>query len=282
LTTARNIDFVEYPQGSGINLNADYVGKMGAGALDAGAAVTAASNLSCNDTATQTMYIRGIELNTICAPGHSTNGVLPVLTPVIENGTPPYTYRWDPMPGNNSTLDDYTSAHPFVVSGNYVQFRVGVYDNSLPVPKEASRVIQVDLTTAQTPVLTLRDGYMDMVNEPNTQADVDGYDWQTWLSPDIVNRLLDDHTFVNQNPVYAQGMVNYANARVRNVGCVASAGNELLNLYWAKAGTGQSWPTDWTTGKFTNTTTGMSWPAGGQITTSAINIPVVLPGSEAL
>lgn|GEM_PF-1061757 len=279
-TSARNIDFVEYPPGSGINLNANYVGKMGSGALDAGAAVTAASNFNCNDTATQTLYIAGVELNTICASGHSSNGLDPVLYPVIQNGTPPYTYRWDPMPSNNSTLSDYASGSPTVVSGNYVQYRLGVYDHSTPVPKEASRIIQLALDTLQTPLLTLRDSYMDMLSEPNTQANTDGYDWQIGLSPDILNRLQDDHIFVNQNPVYTSGTANYVNARVRNVGCAASTGAELLNLYWTKAGTMQSWPTDWTTGKFTNTATGASWPAGGQITATPVAIPVVAPGGE--
>ena len=277
--TARNIDYVEYPQGSGINQNANYGGKMGTGALDAGAAVTAASNLSCNDTSTQTMYIAGIELNTICAPGSSSNGVNPMFSPVIENGKPPYSYRWDPMPENNTTLDDYTSPNPTVVSGNFAQYRLGVYDNSSPAQKEASRIIQVNLTAAQTPVLTIRDSYMDIMNEPNTQTDVDGYDWQLALSPDIVNRLNDDHVLVHQNPVYNAATANYANARVRNVGCTASTGNELLNIYWTKTGTGQNWPNDWTQAKFTNPATGASWPLGGLITTSPLNIPALLPGS---
>lgn len=279
-TTARNIDFVEYPPGSGINVNANYVGKMGAGALDAGAAVVAASNFNCNDTATLTMYIKGIELNTICAPGHSSNGAAPVFSPVIENGTPPYSYRWDPMPGNNSTLDDYSSANPTVISGNFAQYRLGVYDHSLPVQKEASRVIEVGLDTTPTAKLTLRDSYMDMLSEPNLQAETDGYDWQALLSPDIVNRLADDHIFVNQNPVYTPGTGNYATALVRNVGCAANAGTETLNLYWTLAGTGQSWPADWTIGTFKNASTGATWPAGGQITTSPLSIPVILPGNE--
>ena len=281
-TNARNIDYVEYPTGSGINLNEYYVGKMGAGALDAGAAVVASAAFNTNDTGTQTMYIDGIELNTICAPGFSSNGINPTFYPVIENGTPPYTYRWDPLPGNNTTLSDYTSPTPVIVSGTFAQYRLAVYDHSSAVPKEASRIIQLKLTTAQTPVLTLRDSYMDMLNEPNTQADVDGYDWQYWLSPDIVNRLLDDHTFTNQNPVYNASTPNYANARIRNVGCTASSGNETLNLYWTKTSTGEAWPADWTTNQFINPTTGNRLPMGGLINSSPINIPVIQPGGESL
>ena len=278
-TTAHNMDYVEYPPGSGKNLNEYYVGKMGAGAVDAGAAVTAASTLDCNDTTTQTMYIEGIELNTICEPGYSSNGVKPKFTPVIDHGTPPYTFRWDPVPGNNTTLDDYASASPTLTSGNLAAYRLGVYDAS-PIPKEASRFIVVYLTNSHTPKLVMRDSYMDMLNEANTQAYYDGYDWQIWLGPDLVNRLSDDHIPTNQNPLYAPSVPNYATARVRNVGCTTSTGTELLDLYWTKAGTGQTWPSDWTTATFTNPSTGVSHPAGGRITTTPITIPAIQPGAE--
>ena len=277
--TARSMDYVEYPPGSGINLNQYYVGKMGAGALDAGAAVTAAAAFDVNDTATQTMYIRGIELNTICAPGAGSNNVNPTLSVIVDHGTPPYTYRWDVLPGNTAILSDYASGSPSVNAGDYVAFRLGVYDAS-PVPKEASRLIIINLTTDQTPKLVMRDSYMDMLDEPNAQANVDAYDWQIWLSPDIVNRLADDHVFANQNPVYSPTTPNYATARIRNVGCTASAGTEQLDLYWAKAGTGQTWPADWTTATFTDPGTGKSSAAGGVITTTPITIPVIQPGAE--
>jgi hypothetical protein len=258
-TTAHNMDYIEYPPGSGTNLNQYYVGKMGAGALDAGAAVTAANTFNCNDTSTQTMYIEGIELNTICAPGYSSNGVKPTFSVIIDHGTPPYTYRWDVIPGNNTTLDDYVSATPSVTSGNFAAYRLGVYDAS-PIPKEASRLIVVNLTTDQTPKLVMRDSYMDMANEPNSQADNDAYDWQLWLSPDLVNRVNNDQAFINQNPVYAPSTANYLNARVRNEGCVTSSGTEQLDLYWTKASTGETWPGDWTN-------------------TTPISIPAIAPGS---
>jgi len=244
-TTAHNMDYIEYPPGSGINLNEYYVGKMGAGALDAGAAVTAANTFNCNDTSTQTMYIEGIELNTICVPGYSSNGVKPTFSVVIDHGTPPYTYRWDVIPGNNTTLDDYASATPSVMSGNFAAYRLGVYDAS-PIPKEASRLIVVEFSNQRTSKLVMRDSYMDMANEPNSQADYDAYDWQLWLSPDLVNRINDDHSFTNQNPVYAPSVPNYLTAKIRNVGCVASRGTEQLDLYWTKASTGEIWPGDWT------------------------------------
>ena len=277
--TARSMDFVEYPVGSGINLNKYYVGKMGAGALDAGAAVTAAAAFDANDTATQTMYIRGIDLNTICASGSGSNNVKPTLSVIVDHGTPPYTYRWDVLPGNNSILSDYASGSPTVTAGDYVAFRLGVYDAS-PVPKEASRLIVIKLTTDQTPKLVMRDSYMDMLDEPNGQANIDAYDWQIWLSPDIVNRLADDHIFANQNPVYSPSTQNYVTTCIRNIGCTASTGTELLDLYWAKAGTGQTWPADWTTATFTDQSTGKSSPAGGVITTTPLSIPAIMPGAD--
>lgn len=281
-TTARSTDFVEYPPGSGINLNRDYVGKMGAGALDAGKAVAAAAAFDCNDTASQTMYIEGIELNTVCAPGYSPLGVLPVLKPVVRNGQPPFSYRWDPLPGNTCTLDDYTSAAPTITGGTFAQFRLGVYDASQPVPKEASKLIQLSLSTAQQAMLSLRDSYMDMGDEPNSQASVNSYNSQLWLSPDLVNRLADDLQMEHQQPVYAPGQANYATVRLRNLGCLAGSGSEWLDLSWSLAGTAQNWPGDWTTATFTNAASGAKVPAGGKITASPIRLPRILPGEALL
>jgi hypothetical protein len=80
--------------------------------------------------------------------------------------------------------------------------------------------------------------------------------------------------------VYAPSTANYATARIRNVGCKASSGTDLLDMYWAKASTGETWPTDWTTATYTNTTTKASWPAGGQITATPLTIPALAPGAE--
>jgi hypothetical protein len=52
----------------------------------------------------------------------------------------------------------------------------------------------------------------------------------------------------NQNPVYRDPLKstpNYVYVQVRNHSTSASSGTERLRLYWAKASTGLSWPTQW-------------------------------------
>ena len=94
---------------------------MGAGGLDAGAALAMVdeynpNRFTCNDAATQTFFIEGIDINTICAPGFSSNSVNPVLTPILRNGTPSYTYRWEYLPGNNVTLSALNVTAPQITA----------------------------------------------------------------------------------------------------------------------------------------------------------------------
>jgi hypothetical protein len=60
--------------------------------------------------------------------------------------------------------------------------------------------------------------------------------WLTAISP------------LHQNPEYRDpkySKPNYVYVRVRNRGSTASSGTERLRLYWAKASTGLSWPSQW-------------------------------------
>jgi len=60
--------------------------------------------------------------------------------------------------------------------------------------------------------------------------------WLTAISP------------LNQNPLYRDpkySRPNYVYVRVRNRGDVPSSGTERLRVYWAKASTGLSWPSQW-------------------------------------
>ena len=52
----------------------------------------------------------------------------------------------------------------------------------------------------------------------------------------------------HQDPIYRDPLKstpNYVYVQVRNHGTAASSGKERLRLYWAKASTGLSWPTQW-------------------------------------
>jgi|GEM_PF-503732 len=94
---------------------------------------------------------------------------------------------------------------------------------------------------APAPDLWSQDTPDDTGLEPNPSTE------PMYQSVDIWVRNTDDG-FANQehqNPVFrASGEPNYVYVRVRNRGCSGSqSGN--LRLYWAKAGSGLSWPSPW-------------------------------------
>lgn len=269
--------------------NLPFAGRLGAGALDAGAAVVGShyGNFSCNDAATQTFHIKGIDINSVCAPGHAANGVKPKLIPILENGTPPYRYVWQSFAEiggayNNSKLDAYSIATPTIDSswGSHLAFyRLTIYDSS-PVEKVASRTIKIQLKTDTTYDLALRDSWLDMLDEPNTQENVDPREWNIWESPDLWNRNLKDGGTEPEDPIYYSNVAdsNYMYARIRNVGCGNYTGGMRVSLYWTKASTGEHWKTDWTSA-FVSGVGGGLVPAGGRITgTVPIPIPALQPG----
>lgn len=105
--------------------------------------------------------------------------------------------------------------------------------------------------------LWIRDDPNDVGNEPNNQSPI------LYLSDDIWVRRLPDpnydpRPFPHNNPTWVPlphegpcyrnpktSSPNYLYVRVRNRGNTASSGNETLHVYWAKASTGLTWPTDW-------------------------------------
>lgn len=267
--------------------------RLGAGALDAGASIVGNGttfggviSMNCNDPATQSFFIDGIEFNTICAPGLSSNGVNPKLVPIMHNGTPPYIYRWDPIPDNTTTLDDPTAATPTIIAStgtNLAYYLLTVYDNS-PVQKVATRTISIQLQTSLTPTIGMRDSYLDMLDQPNSQATVDPWEWNIWLSPDLWNRQNPDGVTIPQNIEYNSGDPNYMYFRVRNVGCADYTPRIVsppsVYLYWTLGSTGENWPGDWTTTMVAGAGGGVV-PAGGQITGSyGIVVPLMHPGDQ--
>ena len=261
--------------------NMQYIGKLGAGRLDAGAAVSMAHQYDCNSIYTTTMNIKGIEINTKCIPAMALNGIKPQLTPIVENGIGPYIYKWESDPIDNDViLDDYTIENPTVISSiapHRLHLRLTVYDKS-QIQKVASKNIQIDLISTPTYDFAMRDSYMDMMNEPNTQKQLDSREWSIWNSPDIWNRQHKDGIETHENAEYYLSDSNFVYVRVRNVGCVATPATAKLRIYWTKASTGENWDADWTTANYTNTQTARTFPAGREITTIPINIPVLQPG----
>lgn len=270
-----------------ISENATYIGLLGAGALRADLAVAAAAAPdACNNPDTRTFGIKGVEINTVCAPGFSSNGVKPKLTPILEHGTPPYTYKWEALPGNTTTLDAYNIAEPSVISAAPTSvypertafYRLTIYDSS-PIQKVANKNVRITLKTTGYD-LAMRDLDMDMLDEPNTMSTYDPRTWNVWKSPDIWNRWAEDDERVHQQPEFFTSNPNYLYVKVRNVGCEPAPGGKRLKLYWSVASTTEHWSSDW---DGTATFPGSSLPLGGLITSSSgLDIPGIAPGSSTI
>jgi hypothetical protein len=113
------------------------------------------------------------------------------------------------------------------------------------------------LSAAAQADLYIRDTPADTGVQPNPDGG------PMWLSSDIWIRNSPDPNYspapynpasppwtpaAHQNPEYRDpkyGLPNYVYIRVRNRGSAASIGSETLQLYWAKASTGLSWPASW-------------------------------------
>lgn len=277
--TAAKIDTI--PQ------NLAYSGMLGSGRLDAGAAVTMASTLNVNDPATASMFIAGIDISSTCAPTGLPSGTSPKLKPTIVNGTAPYTYKWEAIPGNAAQLDNYSAEQPNVISlsgGTVLWYRLTAYDNSA-VQKVASKIIKVTLNNSGYD-LSVRDSYHDSYDAVNLQDSVDNRNWNLWRSPDIWNRQQNDTITFHQPANYA-ATNNYICVRIHNNGCAASPaptgnGRQKLRLYWSFPSTSHNWTTDFSS-SFTYTNAGNATIAcGGEITTTPVDIPVIQPGKDTV
>lgn len=208
---------------------------------------------------------------------------------------PEYTYIWEAqspdMEGayNASTLNSYAAVKPVVKSYTLtgttavVSYKLTVYDDS-DIPNRAVKAFTTYLRSGIADDYSMRDSYLDRLNEPNDQAArSSGVYWDIWQSPDIWNRVRNDGLTEHEDPQYKGATTNnYLYTRIRNVGCsIPAAGSTRnLRLYWTVNSTGEKWDEDWTT---TNITTPSgSFPGGREITTgSGIRIGTTLrPGDE--
>jgi hypothetical protein len=99
-----------------------------------------------------------------------------------------------------------------------------------------------------------------------------GYTW-SWdfdNSPDIWVRNQQDDILVSEQIEYTQGGTTYVYVRVGNKSCVSSKGTEKLSLYWSKASSSSSWPSNW---DGTNS-------SGDKIGTATI--PILAPGESVI
>ncbi len=233
--------------------NMRYLGRLGAGRVDAGAALNLLETFECNDPATQTMVIEGVTLTNNCSPGlYHTADTPRFKIGNILNGRPPYRYLWTPLSANDVTIDDSTSSSPKISNGGpgsspIVYYRLAVYDNS-EIQKVASIRFMATLHTDSVSDLAMRDSYFDMLDEKNTQFDVNHNHFDIWHSPDLWNRDTADGGTEPQDPEVLYDTAPKLNTiyiRVKNVGCAQSAGEALLRLYWTYSSTGEKWKADW-------------------------------------
>jgi hypothetical protein len=263
-------------------------GRIGSGVLNAGAAVEMISPDDFNPYADSltTFTIEGIDLNTRCRADivNDKTRPLPRLKPVLKNGTPPYTYKWEPYPDNNSTLhvlSPLDSPQIATSSGTHlVHYRLTVYDNS-PIQKVANKEIKIQLITDTNKWdLVMRDAYADMLNERNNMDVINAKDWDIWASPDIWCRQASDSLPAHQNPEYAHPDPAYIYTRIKNIGCKASPlpDSTMLNLYWTVASTGETWPIDWIGGS----TIPPNNIRGGDTIVSNLGLPSIPPGDQIL
>ena len=269
-------------------------GRIGAGTLDAGAALQMVDvdDFFHDHPDARTFRIKGVKINNRCVPGSHGGVPDPKLEVVMENGKPPYRYRWIAMPDNNAlispqvdsvgvsqintTVTGVTGSNPNPV----FHYRLTVYDNS-DIEKVANKIVKIQLTDEDVWDLAMQDAYADMYDEPN-QMEVRSYlDWNIWESPDLWNRLTNDGGQEHQDPDTMT--TNYLYVRVKNIGCIPSptnADSASLNLYWSLASTGEVWERDWVGN---STLPGINLPAGGRITPiSGIPIPSIDPGAERI
>lgn len=275
--------------------NLKYTGRLGAGLLNAGQTLTNlslgindnTSEFSCNAASTKTFMITGVEFNTLCAPGSSSNGVNPSLRPILKDGTPPYTYRWEYMTEfNHTTLSALDVAEPEIVSATgdkLAYYRLTVYDNS-DIQKVASKYFRMKLSDVADYSLAMRDSYMDMLDEPNSMELFDNRDWDIWHSPDIWNRQYADGIEEHQTPEYSSNAPNHLYVKIRNVGCApTSNGVKELHLYWTKASAGENWKYDWDGTTQVPSNNGGVVAAGGEITQNGLpTVPIIQPGAQVV
>ncbi len=260
-----------------------YTSRLGAGELDAGAAVSMSipETFENYNAQTKTFKIKGIDLNTRCAPDAFAGVPKPRLKVILENGTPPYTFKWEPMPGNTAFLSVTSPPDSPIVSscwGNcLLYYRLTVYDAS-DIQKVASKFIKIQLSTDSTWDLVMRDSYADMFTERNNMDSINAKEWNIWESPDVWNRDSLDGGLEHQDPEYYMNKPNYLYTRIKNIGCATSPNTPddiQLNLYWTITSTGETWDVDWIGNSTLN-----NQPAGEYISGGGFGIPSIKPGDE--
>ncbi len=273
-------------------------GRIGAGTLNAWAALDSLNvdSFIADYPTTLTFRIKGISLNTKCDPGRYAGVPNPQLKVVMENGTPPYRYKWEPLMNNNAHIfplrdsvgvNNISATIPSRINpimGNRVHYRLTVYDNS-EIEKVASYVLDFQLKTDSTYDLAMQDSWADHYDEPNTMLSRSPNNWDIWTSPDLWNRHAADLDTAHQDPDTM--VTNHMHVRIKNVGCAPSPFEpDFVNvhLYWTLAMTGEIWDRDWIgNGSIIGIPSPPAPPPGGEITpATGMPIPALAVGEDTI
>lgn len=273
-----------------------FKGRLGAGSLNAGAALNLLNvdSFIANYPTTSTFRIKGIKLNTRCVPGSHAGVPNPRIEVIMENGTPPYKFKWERVNGVSGSPVNISPQYDSVGTTNSIfgaitsktgvsspwifHYKLTVYDNSA-IEKVASKVVYLTFTDSSIWDLVMQDSYADLYDEPNRMLTRSALDWDIWTSPDIWNRHAQDGDTIHQNPDTTAP--NYMHVRIKNIGCVSSPNNfdsASVWLYWTLAKTGEIWPNDWigTSPQINGHNVGDDINPGGTA------IPAIAPGRDTI
>jgi len=124
--------------------------------------------------------------------------------------------------------------------------------------------------------LYIKDNKDDFGQQPNKSTTI------SWDSPEIWVTAQSNNSSVNptDNEILFGDVDCYIHVRVTNTGIGASAGNETLELSWAKGGSTLGWTSPWDGGQIVNPMTGAPYlrPMGKKIGTQTL--PVIPRGEK--
>ncbi|OBU15312.1 peptidase M36 [Photobacterium aquimaris] len=174
-----------------------------------------------------------------------------------------------------AAIDNYAGEDVCLVWQAFADFGLGVdatsvSNNSLSVTNGFAIPAACDVT-ADVWVEDTHYDYTGTAPDTGNEPDANMVGQSMWRSKAIWNRTTVGSTGSHQNPEY--GQPNEINVNVKNRGA-ATAFNTTVEVYWAHAATGLSWPADWTllgtdtigslaVGADTNATVGWTPPSTG-------------------
>lgn len=156
--------------------------------------------------------------------------------------------------------------------GGYSYQSSATYKNGTWNNEMGYGLVDAALVTSHTKPydLMIRDSEVDTGAEPNLVTEY------MWGSCDIWTRNEDDGGSEHENPI-CKSTPAWIYVRVKNIGTVPTTGDDFVEIRWAKAGLGLSWPASWYEGDRYND---LDIPMGGRVATKVIK--VLQPGEETI